>query len=57
MKDKITPENAVTCPSCKEAVHDENMTHYKGDYICDGCAENRDMLENSDDPCGKNWNP
>jgi len=48
-------EEVVTCPSCKGYVPPSDITEYNGEKMCEGCAENEDMLDQGD-PHGKDWN-
>ena len=45
----------VKCPSCEIETEYESMIDYNGKRMCEGCAENQDMFDNTDDPHGKNW--
>ena len=51
----FNPKDPVICPNCQDVVDKSDITTYKGELMCEGCAETRDMLEDHDDPHGRNW--
>jgi len=50
-------KNMKICPGCKLEIDEsiDPLTVYNGKIMCEGCAENSDMFDNTNDPHGRDW--
>ncbi len=51
---KENKKELVICKSCEQETHIGDMTTYRNQYVCEGCAEGLAM-DPSDDPHGRGF--